>query len=115
MPSAIIKCPFPFPDIEATANVEIYQEIDTEDQEPQETLIYAGKAIHDEKAKMTYSKDSKLIALSGLLIIKGDVQTVNSTTAFQGYAKISDETKQIYAVRKPKLLGTIFSTEFDLI
>ncbi len=115
MPSAIIKCPFPFPDIEATTTVEIYQEIDTEDQGPQETLIYAGKAIHDEKAKMTYGKDSKLIALSGLLIIKGDVQTVNSTTAFQGYAKIDDETKHIYTVRKPKLLGTVFSTEFDLI
>lgn len=114
MPSAIIKCPFPFPDIEAVAQIEIYQEIDTEDQGPQVTLIYAGNAIYDEKAKVVFGKDSKQISLNGMLIIKGDVTALDNKTAYQGYVKIGDEQKQIYSVRKPKLLGVIYSTEIDL-
>lgn len=50
-----------------------------------------------------------------MLIIHGDVQALDGKTAFQGFVQISKEKKQIYAVRKPKLLGVIYSTEVDLL
>lgn len=115
MPGVVIASPFPFPDHEATAHVVVYQEQDTEDQGPIETVIYDGLAIYDEKAKTVYNKDSKQISLSGMLIIHGDVQALDGKTAFQGFVQISKEKKQIYAVRKPKLLGVIYSTEVDLL
>ena len=79
------------------------------------TVIYDGLAIYDEKAKTVYNKDSKQISLSGMLIIHGDVQALEGKTAFQGLVQIGDEKKQIYAVRKPRLLGVIYSTEIDLL
>ena len=115
MPGVVIASPFPFPDHEATAHVVVYQEQDTEDQGPIETVIYDGLAIYDEKAKTVYNKESKQISLSGMLIIHGDVQALEGKMAFQGFVQIGAERKQIYAVRKPKLLGVIYSTEIDLL
>lgn len=115
MPSAVIECPFPFPEQEATTEVIIYQEQDTEDQGPIEAVIYNGLAIYDEKSKNVYGKDNKQISLGGMLIIKGDVQALESKIAYQGYVKIGSEQKQIYSVRKPKLLGVIYTTEVDLL
>lgn len=115
MPGVVISSPFPFPDIEATTNVIIVQEQDTEDQGPIETVLYDGPSIYDEKSKTVYNKDSKQISLTGTLTIKGDVQALEGKTAYQGYVKIGTEQKQIYAVRKPKLLGVIYSTEIDLL
>ena len=109
MPGVVIASPFPFPDHEATTHVVVYQEQDTEDQGPIKTVIYDGLAIYDEKSKIVYGKDSKQISLSGMLIIHGDVQ------ALEGFVQIGAERKQIYAVRKPKLLGVIYSTEVDLL
>lgn len=114
MPSAVIKSPFPFPDIEATTKVKIVQEVDTPYDGPRETILYDGNAIYDEKAKIVFNKDSKQISLCGMLIIKGEVQALESKTAFQGYAQFEKEKKRIYAVRKPKILGCVFSTEVDL-
>lgn len=114
MPSAVIKCPFPFPDVEATTYVEIYQEIDTKYDGPQETLIYDGMAIYDQSSKNVFNADSKQIALSGTLIIKGDVQFKGNTLKPQGYVKIGDDTKRIYNVSKPPVMGYILSTEIDL-
>lgn len=115
MPGAVIRSPFPFPDQEATINVIIYQEQDTEDQGPFEAMIYDGMAIYEEKSKNVYGKDSKQITLSGMLIIRGDVQALESKIAMQGYVKIGSERKQIYSIRKPKLLGVVYSTEVDLL
>ncbi|EFE46239.1 hypothetical protein HMPREF0863_01638 [Erysipelotrichaceae bacterium 5_2_54FAA] len=115
MPGVVIASPFPFPDHEATTNVVVYQEQDTEDQGPISTVLYDGPAIYDEKAKIVYNKDSKQISLSGMLIIHGDVQALEGKTAFQGFVLIGEEKKQIYTVRKPKLLGVIYSTEIDLL
>lgn len=114
MPSAIVNCPFPFPDNEATTEVEIYQEVDTEDQGPQPKLVYEGMAIYDQTSKNVFTADSKQVALSGKLIIRGDVQTLESKKAFQGYVKIGSEAKRIYKMSKPKILGIVFSTEVDL-
>lgn len=113
MPSAIITCPFPFPDWELTTRVEIYQEEDTEDQGPIETLVYDGMAKYDQTSKNVFNADSKQIALSGKLIIKGDVQFIGN--APQGYVKIGDDTKLIYKVSKPSVMGYIVSTEVDLL
>lgn len=115
MSGVVIASPFPFPSKEATTHVVVYQEQDTEDQGPIETIIYDGLAIYDEKLKNVYGKDSKQISLSGMLIIHGDVQALEGMTAFQGFVQIGVERKQIYAVRKPKLLGVIYSTEIDLL
>ena len=115
MPGVVIVSPFPFPDWEATTHVVVYQEQDTEDQGPIPVVLYDGLAIYDEKSKIVYGKDSKQISLSGMLIIHGDVQALEGKTAFQGFVQISKEKKQIYAVRKPKLLGVIYSTEIDLL
>jgi hypothetical protein len=115
MPGTVIASPFPFPDREATTHVVVYQEQDTEDQGPIETIIYDGLTIYDEKSKTVHGKDSKQISLSGMLIIHGDVQALEGKTAFQGFVQIGAERKQIYAVRKPKLLGVIYSTEIDLL
>ena len=115
MPGVVITSPFPFPDHEATTHIVVYQEQDTEDQGPIRTVIYDGLAIYDEKSKIVYGKDSKQISLSGMLIVHGDVQALEGKPAFQGFVQIGDEKKQIYAVRKPKLLGVIYSTEIDLL
>lgn len=114
MPSAIIKCPFPFPDKEATTYIEIYQEVDTEDQGPQETLIYDGMAIYDQSSKNVFNADSKQIALSGTLIVKGEIVTIGNTLKPQGYVKIGDDTKRIYGISKPAIMGMVLSTEIDL-
>lgn len=115
MPGVVIASPFPFPDREATTHIVVYQEQETEDQGPIETIIYDGLAIYDEKSKIVYNKDSKQISLSGMLIIHGDVQALEGKTAFQGFVRIGKEKKQIYDVRKPRLLGVIYSTEIDLL
>lgn len=115
MPGVVIACPFPFPSHEATTRITVYQEQDTEDQGPIETIVYDGLAIYDEKSKIVYGKDSKQISLSGMLIIHGDVQALEGKIAFQGFVRIGKEKKQIYAVRKPRLLGVIYSTEVDLL
>ena len=115
MPGVVIASPFQFPSHEATTHIIVNQEQDTEDQGPIKTVIYDGLAIYDEKSKIVYGKDSKQISLSGMLIIHGDVQALDGKIAFQGFVQIGAERKQIYAVRKPKLLGVIYSTEVDLL
>ena len=115
MPGVVIASPFPFPSHEATTHIIVNQEQDTEDEGPIKTVIYDGLAIYDEKSKIVYGKDSKQISLSGMLIIHGDVQALEGKIAFQGFVQIGAERKQIYAVRKPKLLGVIYSTEIDLL
>lgn len=115
MPGAVIRCPFPFPDIEATTYVEVYQEVDTKYEGPQETLIYDGMAVYDRKSKTIFSKDSKMITLSGKLIIKGEVQVIDKGKAFQGFVKIGDEIIQVHRMSPGMLLGQVFTTEIDLL
>ena len=62
MSGVVIACPFPFPSHEATTRITVYQEQETEDQGPIETIIYDGLAIYDEKSKIVYGKDSKQIS-----------------------------------------------------
>lgn len=114
MPSAVIKCPFPFPDWEASADVQIFQEFDTEDQGMQETLIYEGKAIFDQKAITVFNSESKQVALSGKLIIHGDVQQIGSIGEVQGYVIVNGDKKQMYQMSKPQLLGQVHTTEITL-
>ena len=83
MLDAVIKCPFPFPKKEVTTQVKVVQEVDTEDQGPQETLIYDGYAAYDEKAHTIFNSQSKQITLSGKIIIYGDLQVLKEKTAYQ--------------------------------
>lgn len=114
MQGAVIKSPAPFPVWEATADVQIFQEIDTEDQGPQETLIYEGKAIFDQKAVTTFNAESKQVALSGKLIIQGDVQQNGSIGEVQGYVIVNGDKRQLYQMSKHILMGIVYSTEVTL-
>ena len=114
MHGAVIKSPLPFPTYEATTLISVIQEIDTEDQGPQEIEVYSGMAVFDQSSRHTFNADSKLKALSGTVIIQGDVQTIGSLAAIQGYVKIGDEQRTIYRVSKPTAMGVVFSTEIEL-
>ena len=114
MQGAVIKSPAPFPKWEAVANVQVYQETDTEDQGPQETLIYEGKAIFDQKAITTFNSESKQVALSGKLIIQGDVQQNGNIGEVQGYVIVNGDKRQLYQMSKHILMGVIYSTEVTL-
>jgi len=114
MQGALIKSPAPFPVWEATATVQIFQEIDTEDQGPQETLIYEGRAIFDQKAVTTFNADSKQVALSGKLIIQGDVQQNGNIGEVQGYVIVNGDKRQLYQMSKHILMGVVYSTEVTL-
>jgi hypothetical protein len=75
MPSAVIRCPFPFPDIEATTQIKVYQEVDTKYEGKKEILVYDGLAVYDDTAKTVIGTDNKLVSLSGNIIVKGEIQT----------------------------------------
>lgn len=113
MPSAIVNCPLPFPDWELTDQVEIYQTYDTEDQGPQETLIYNGLCRYDETQKQVFNADSKLVSLSGSIIIKGEV-IVQGNDKFEGYVVVNGLKKEVYTLSKNKVMGSVFSTEIEL-
>lgn len=113
MPSAIITCPLPFPDWELTDKVKIYQTYDTEDQGPQETLIYDGLCRYDETQKQVFNSDSKLVGISGSIIIKGEVIT-RGNDKFEGFVKVNSIKKEVYSLSKNKVMGSIFSTEIEL-
>ncbi len=114
MPNAVIKCPFPFPDWEATADVQIFQEFDTEDQGMTEELIYEGKAVFDQKSISVFNSESKQVALSGKLIVHGDVQQIGGIGEAQGFVIVNGDKKQIYQMSKQQLLGQIYATEVTL-
>lgn len=113
MPSAVITCPLPFPDWELIDQVEIYQTCDTEDQGPRETLIYEGLCKYDEVQKQVFNADSKLVSLSGNIIIKGEVITLNNDK-FEGFVKVNGIKKEVYSLSKNKIIGKVFSTEIEL-
>lgn len=113
MPSAIIACPLPFPDWELNDQIEIYQTHDTEDQGPQETLIYNGLCRYDETQKQVFNADSKLVSLSGSVIIKGEV-IVQGNDKFEGYVVVNGLKKEVYTFSKNKVMGSVFSTEIEL-
>lgn len=113
MPSAIVTCPIPFPDWELTDNVKVYQTADTEDQGPQETLIYEGLCKYDENQRQVFNADSKLVSISGSIVIKGEVIT-QERGKFEGNVVINGIKKEIYSLSKPKIMGCVFSTEIEL-
>ena len=113
MPSAVVSCPIPFPDWELTDKVEIYQTCDTEDQGPQELLIYDGLCRYDETQKQVFNSDSKLVGISGSIVIKGDVIT-QGNDKFEGFVKVNGIKKEVYSLSKNKVMGSVFSTEIEL-
>lgn len=115
MPNAIIKCPFPFPNIEATTKIELYQEVDTKYEGPQETLIYEGMAVFDQTSKTIMGTDNKLITLSGTIIIKGQVQTIETEKSFQGFVKIGTTKLMVRKLAFLSMLGMVYSTELELL
>jgi hypothetical protein len=113
MPKAIISSPLPFPTWEAVAEIKIYQTQNTEDSGTIETLIYEGKGIYDEKSSQRFDKKSHLIQVTGKLIIQGDVKIENQLQ-FEGYAMVNGQKTGIYTCSKNRMLGVVYSTEFEL-
>lgn len=114
MPSAVIRCPFPFPDIEATTQIKVYQEVDTKYEGKKEILVYDGLAVYDDIAKTVIGSDNKFVSLSGNIIVKGEIQTID-TDVFQGYVEIGDAKKTVQSLSKPRLFGVVYSTEIQLL
>jgi len=113
MSKAVILSPLPFPTFEAVAEVKIYQTEDTEDSGPIDTLIYDGKAIYDEKSSQRYDKQTHMIQIIGKLLVQGDVIIANQIQ-FEGYAVINGQKASINTCSKYRIMGVVYSTEFDL-
>ncbi|MFV0394667.1 MAG: hypothetical protein ACK5LC_09770 [Coprobacillaceae bacterium] len=113
MPKAVIKSPLPFPIWEAITKVEIFQTKDSEDSGPVATLIYDNLAIYDEKSSQKFDDKSHLIRISGKLIVQGEV-IIDNQQQFEGYAMINGQKTGIHTCSKNRLLGVVYSTEFEL-
>lgn len=113
MPKAVILSPLPFPTWEATTKICVYETKETEDDGPQEVLVYDQQAVYDQTSKQAFDSNSHLISLTGKLIIQGDVQM--SEGKIKGYVKIGKDKRTIHKCSKPKAMGVVYSTEIDLL
>lgn len=113
MPSALVTCPLPFPDWELSDFVKVYQTYDTEDQGPQEKMVYDGPCKYDQTQRTTFNTESKLVSLQGSIIIKGEV-ICQETNKFEGYVIVNGIKREVYSLSKPKVMGYVFSTEIEL-
>lgn len=102
----------PFPDFLLNTPVKIVQSEINEDGETTKTVLYDGMSIYDEKSRQVLDEQRRLVALTGKIIIKGDI---HPGRLIEGYAEIGPAKKTIYRaarIRNPD--GTVFSTELEL-
>ena len=102
---------FPFPTWTQVTPVMVYQTEQGRHGEV-ETLIYDDKCFYDERSRQVLDAERRLVLLSGLIIIEGDI---NPGKVIEGYVLIGDERKIIYRAKRPRNPdGTVFSTELEL-
>lgn len=102
---------FPFPRWNQVTPVQVYQTEQGRYGEV-ETLIYDGKCFYDEKSRQILDAERRLVLLSGLIIIEGDI---NPDNVIEGYVIIGGERKNIYRSKRPRNPdGSVFSTELEL-
>ena len=104
---------FPFPKWILNTQLKIFQTKLNEDGEPEELLLFEGKAFYEEKTKQTLDKDRKLVTLSGKVICEGDI---NPGKVIEGYVQVGESKKDIFRISKPRNPdGSVFSTELELM
>ncbi|GIO34350.1 hypothetical protein J2TS6_54910 [Paenibacillus albilobatus] len=102
---------FPFPSWNQVTPVQVYQTEQGRYGEV-ETLIYDKKCFYDEKSRQVLDAERRLVLLSGLIIIEGDI---NPGKVIEGYVVVEGERKNIYRAKRPRNPdGSVFSTELEL-
>lgn len=102
---------FPYPSWNQVTPVKVYQTEQGRYGET-ETLIYDGKCYYDEESRQVLDAERRLVLLSGLIIIEGDI---NPGEVIEGYVVVDGERKNIYKPKRPRNPdGTVFSTELEL-
>lgn len=102
---------FPFPSWNQVTPVKVYQTEQRRHGET-ETLIFDGKCFYDEKSRQVLDAERRLVLLSGLIIIEGDI---NPGKVIEGYVVVNGERKNIYRAKRPRNPdGSVFSTELEL-
>lgn len=103
---------FPFPKWLPKIPVKVYWEGTDSDGEYVEELIYDGMAFLDEKSRQVLDAERRLVMLTGLVIIEGDIYPGKP---IQGYVKIGEVEKAIHNTLRPRNPdGTVYSTELNL-
>lgn len=103
---------FPYPKWLPKIPVKVYWEGVDSDGEYVEELIYDGPAFLDEKSRQVLDAERRLVMLSGLVIIEGDIYPGKP---IQGYVVVNGQHKAIHSTLRPRNPdGTVFSTELNL-
>jgi len=77
-----------------------------------ETLLYDGMCIYNEKSRQTLNAERQLITLSGSIVIQGDI---SPDKLIVGYVQIGNIKRDIFRTARPRNSdGSVFSTELDL-
>lgn len=102
---------FPFPSWNQVTPIQVYQTEQGRNGEV-ETLIYDKKCFYDEKSRQVLDAERRLVLLSGLIIIEGDI---NPGKVLEGYVVVEGVRKNIYRAKRPRNPdGSVFSTELEL-
>jgi len=102
---------FPFPRWNQVTPVKVFQTEQGRHGET-ETLIYDDKCFYDERSRQVLDAERRLVLLSGLIIIEGDI---NPGVVIEGYVVVDGERKNIYRAKRPRNPdGSVFSTELEL-
>lgn len=103
---------FPFPSWNQVTPVKVYQTDLSEDGEPVEELLFDGLCFYDEKSRQVLDAERRLVLLSGLIVIEGDIRPGQT---IEGFVLIGEEQKNIFRTRRPRNPdGSVFSTELEL-
>jgi len=101
----------PFPRWNQVTPVKVFR-IELGETGETETLIYDKKCLYDERSRQVMDAQRRLVLLSGLIIIEGDIAP---GVTIEGYVVIGGERKTIYRAKRPRNPdGSIFSTELEL-
>ncbi|MGG3840767.1 hypothetical protein ABEV00_27560 [Paenibacillus thiaminolyticus] len=107
-----MKGKLPFPRWILNTPVKVFQTELSEDGEPGEELIFDGLAFYDEKSRQVLDAERRLVLLSGLIVIEGDIRPGKT---IEGFVEIGTEQKNIFRTRRPRNPdGSVFSTELEL-
>jgi len=103
---------FPYPKWLPKIPVKVYWEGTDSDGEYMEELIYDGPAFLDEKSRQVLDAERRLVMLTGLVIIEGDIYP---DKPIQGYVVVHGQHKAIHSTLRPRNPdGTVYSTELML-
>lgn len=103
----------PFPKWILNTPLKVYLTEINEDGEPVEEILFDGLASYDEKSRQKLDAERKLVTLSGIVIIEGDIAPGR---IIEGLVKVNGVEKSIFSTVRPRNPdGSVFSTELDLM